>query len=815
MSNLRRLIREIHRRSLWQVLSIYVVSAWFGYEIIDTITNRLALPAWLPGTAIVLFIIGLPIVLATAFVQEGVRPFAERDMTLLPESALAARAQVRDRPTVADHGLKRYLTWRNLIMGGVCAFALWGAAAAVWLALRAAGGEEPLAPSIPAGVTRVAVLPFSVQGSDEFDYLGEGMVDLLSTKLDISGGLRSADPRAVLGLLAREGGSPLDPERGRDIARRLGAGFYVLGNVVEVGGQLRLDAALYDVDGGLDAVAEGTAEGPAANVFDLVDRVAVQILIARGGEVRSGSVRIAAVTTDSLRALKEYLQGERALQAGRFSPAMEAFQRAVAIDSSFALAWYRLSIAAEWLARTELMREAAERAFQHAARLSERERRFLEATVTARRGLGRDAERIYQTIVGSYPNDVEAWLQLGEVQFHYGLLEGRSISDSREAFERVLFYEPDHVSALNHVVRIAAVEGNRTTLDSLVRRFLRANPEGDRAVEVRALHAFAVGDELAIRDVIGELRQASDPTLLITVWGAGTWSGNLQGGLELARLLTRPGRSPEIRAVGHTLIAHMEMTRGRWARTVAELVAAESNDSIRAREFRAFIAAAPFAPVGESELRTIRAQIAALDPTAIGLSAHRVVHIAAHNGLHEHLLTYLLGLLSARLGDLAEAERLAGELEKLTNPGGVESLSGDLALGLRARVAIRRGRPEVALRLLERARMQRVYPMISSPFISQPLERYLRAALLEEVDRLDDALRWYSSFSDASVYDRVFVAPSHLRRAEIYERRGQYEEAARHYGRLVELWADADPELQPQVQRAQDRLAALSAEASR
>ena len=45
MSGLKRLIGEIHHRSLWQVLLIYVGGAWVCYEIIDTVTSRFGLPA--------------------------------------------------------------------------------------------------------------------------------------------------------------------------------------------------------------------------------------------------------------------------------------------------------------------------------------------------------------------------------------------------------------------------------------------------------------------------------------------------------------------------------------------------------------------------------------------------------------------------------------------------------------------------------------------------------------------------------------------------------------------------------------------------
>ena len=100
MSRFKRVILEIHRRSLWQVVAIYIGGAWCCYEIIDTITDRLALPEWLPVLAIILFLIGLPIVLATAFVHEVAPPA----VTLEEPSALTETQAARlEAETAAAH----------------------------------------------------------------------------------------------------------------------------------------------------------------------------------------------------------------------------------------------------------------------------------------------------------------------------------------------------------------------------------------------------------------------------------------------------------------------------------------------------------------------------------------------------------------------------------------------------------------------------------------------------------------------------------------------------------------------------------------
>ena len=40
MSGPGKLIQEIHRRSLWQILGIYLAASWIVLQVIDVIGNR-------------------------------------------------------------------------------------------------------------------------------------------------------------------------------------------------------------------------------------------------------------------------------------------------------------------------------------------------------------------------------------------------------------------------------------------------------------------------------------------------------------------------------------------------------------------------------------------------------------------------------------------------------------------------------------------------------------------------------------------------------------------------------------------------------
>ncbi len=148
MNRLRQLIHEIHRRSLWQVLGIYVVGAWIAYSVVQSLTEGLDLPAWFPAFALVLFIIGLPIVLATAFVQERAGPAEPEPLPGDRDSDEGASVSVRP-------AMRRGLfNWHHAILGFLAAFAIWGAIATGWLLLGGERGQSGEADTAPVAAAR-------------------------------------------------------------------------------------------------------------------------------------------------------------------------------------------------------------------------------------------------------------------------------------------------------------------------------------------------------------------------------------------------------------------------------------------------------------------------------------------------------------------------------------------------------------------------------------------------------------------------------------------------------------------------------------
>ncbi len=812
MSRFRKLIPEFYRRFLWQVLATYVAGAWVALQVVDVLVDNLGLPEWFPAFAIALLALGLPVVVATALVQARRPGQARAEGPGVPGGEVAPAGESAAAALPGADATRRHLTWRNALLGGVMAFALWGVVAAVWLV--AAGPPPRISDARTTSISPnvIAVLPFSVQGGEGFEYLGEGIVNLLSTKLDGAGDYRTADPRTLLNYVQRRATERLDPSTAGEIARHLGAGLLVLGNVVEAGGRFEIAASIYELNGE-HPLATAEAGGEATRVFELVDEIAAELLGGLSGEPAARITRIAAVTTHSLSALKAYLEGEQAFREGKYQVAVDAFERAAVEDSTFALAFYRLSIAAEWnRSPADVVTEAAAKAAAHADRLAPHDRELVLAFLATRRGEAAEAERRYRAIVASYPEDLEAWFQLAEVLFHYGPLRGGPITASRQAWEQMLRLAPNEETALIHLARIAATSADTAGLDSLTRKVLELSPGGARAPEMEALRAFALRDSAAIEQVVQRLREAPVGSLSPAVWGVAVYSDNLSGARVLAAVMTEETRPAEVRALGHVRMAMLDAARGRWRSVERELDLAEALAPTLPMEHRAWLSLVPSRPDSTGAMRAAGDRMETWDPETAEPPAFADSWISAHEGVHHHIRLYMLGSLAVRLGQNSRrAERYADRLAELPNPPEARFLSEDFSRAVRARI-IAATRPAEALARLEEARMSSWYDLsLASGFISQAHERFLRAELLVLLGRTEEAMRWYSSFENDAIAGLVYLAPSHLRRARLLDDRGDREEAVHHYREFVKLWGDADPELQPQVEAARARLGEILA----
>lgn len=623
----------------------------------------------------------------------------------------------------------------------------------------------PSAPPSPAHAARaplastsprvLAVLPFTVRGSRELAYLGEGMVDLLSTTLDDAGDLRTVDPRALLGHLGREDPDVRDPAVACRTASHFGAGMFLLGSIVEAGGRLRITATLYDERCAVRATAD-TSGGGEAGLFDMVDEIARQLLTRESDAPGSRRRRLGALTTVVLPALKAYLRGESEFRAGRYYQALEHFQNAAAEDRSFALAYYRLSASAAAVADLPLARNAIAQARSHGAKLADHDRLLIDAQDAWLRGAADDAEHLYRQVLATHVDDLEAWFLLGDVLFHHNSLRGRPILESRAAFLETLRFDPDHLSALVHLARLAALEGERAELDRLVDRVLALSPAGDRALSARALRAFALGNQIEKASAVAAMGRARAQAVGIAFTDIILYARDRASARRLAQLFARMSRGSEERALCHLVLAHLELAAGDEAAAAAQLDSASALDAAWALAIRALFAVLPFRHVPDRELQAVRRELEAWDADAV--APHRNQVLAVHNGLHPILRVYLLGLVAARLGDAGDASSAARALEGMTDPRFATGFVAGLARGVRAQVEWREGDPRRALATLTEIRPDVWYQLtFLSPFYAFSLERFTRGQLLAELGRTAEARAWLDALGQSSAFELIYV----------------------------------------------------------
>ena len=404
-----------------------------------------------------------------------------KDITLLP-AVESANQHARDA---------RLVKW------------IWPAAALLLLAagggwLISTGRIGDRADRLTPDPNLVVVLPFAYRGDPQHAYLQDAIMVLLARTLDGAGPLHTMDPAVVFAALSRlitkdgrgagkAATNAVDALPPVTVARTLGAARYVSGDIVEVGGMLRIAARLSKVDRDGAPVSAGV-EGPAnAAVFDLVDDLTKKLVV--GGE-GAASLSKAAAATASLKALKEFVEGERLFfskaNGSPQAPAYEAFDRAVEADPGFAVAWYRLSQSAYFSGQAlSKVSEYAESEVQNRGPLRLRERRMFEAYTDDARGMARESQLAYEEILRTYPYDVEALFGLGLLGGEYRWLVGGPPSQYKPRVVTLLRYLPNHLQAVQMLRDFEAEDWNCAAVDSLNRRM---SPKGvaplNRAIAV-------------------------------------------------------------------------------------------------------------------------------------------------------------------------------------------------------------------------------------------------------------------------------------------------------------------------------------------
>jgi len=353
----------------------------------------------------------------------------------------------------------------------------------IWKPWAGSGGQ-PLDPDV------VAVLPFRVAGADQsVQYLRQGMVDLLQAKLTGEGGPRAADTRSVLAAVRDAGGGESDDlpaEAVTRVARKIGAGRVLQGSIVGPPDHLVISASLVAIPSGR-TVAQTTVDGPKDSLFVLVDRLTAQLLALGAG---AKATQLTALTTTNLEALRAYLDGITAFRRTAFDRSTPLFERAVQLDSTFALALSALLESDGWSPAAGDMNRVRQLAWQYRDRLNPQDQRFLTLRLgsmyprqTPWNVQIADAEKAAQAM----PESPEAWFYLGDALFHGGRLADipEPEARARQAFEKSFELDSLYGGAITHLARLNFVVGDTAAQRVWARREFALDSTGENVHAAR------------------------------------------------------------------------------------------------------------------------------------------------------------------------------------------------------------------------------------------------------------------------------------------------------------------------------------------
>jgi tetratricopeptide (TPR) repeat protein len=736
-------------RSLLQILGLYAAGSWVVLQVVDVLKENMGLPDWVFPFAFILLLIGLPIILTTAAVQKR--------MAEAPAGGDAASVPAVEPKSSDD--VRRMFTWKNALLGGGLAFVLLALVTGGFMYMRNSG-IGPVGSLVASGLLEDKAPIVIAEFESEDASIGAAATEALRIDLAQSEVVEVVEPAALVGALERMERDPSDPltvDVAREVAVREGYPAVITGEIQSVGNGYTLSARIVDAGSGQTLASHRESATDADAIIPAIDRLSSKMR-ERIGESYSdlrADAPLDEVTTASLDALEKYTEAIAVFDRGGDIDLMnDLLEEAVAIDSGFAMAWRKLGLTRN--TRSGRI-EALENAYNGRDRLTDRERLLTEAAYHERvRRDFRPAINAYERLIEMDPNDTWALNNLGVI-YDQDLGQYDVAYDYyRRAFER------DSSTAV-HLRNVARTEINLGRYEEAAAHIALASeqfPTDDAVARLRVDLAASQQDFEAVAAAAESYRDLpSDPrndmVRLSTLSDVALVHGRLQEAERLAEESARAHERAGLPNPGRSMLSGFV-----WA----DAGVRRDTDAAR-RRLEALLAAEPLDaddPVNRNYIGT--------------------------------------AFQWARLGDRARAEALLAEFEAEV-PEEYRTDLDNPYLGIEGLLLMSEGEFERAIETF-RKREQR----------GCVLCEYVPVAIaFDSLGMRDSAIAYYEGYVEADWNSRLnwddnTLAPTLERLGQLNDEAGDLEQAVLYYARFVELWADADDELQPRVQAAQARL---------
>jgi serine/threonine protein kinase/tetratricopeptide (TPR) repeat protein len=226
----------------------------------------------------------------------------------------------------------------------------------------------------------------------------------------------------ILKQMGREDVTSIDENLGREICKQANVNALVVSSIRKFGKVYSIDLKILDPEKGDYIFTEKEDGEGQESIPAMIDRLGEKTrkgLQENVDDILASSQKVADVTTTNLEAYQHFFQGEQLINQLKFKEAIEELKKAVALDSSFAQAYYRLAYAESWLSgKEEITRDHLEHALKNINRMPEKERYLVRAQYAMGNRNFKAGIDILREMEKIYPNDKEMIYNIGDWSYH-------------------------------------------------------------------------------------------------------------------------------------------------------------------------------------------------------------------------------------------------------------------------------------------------------------------------------------------------------------------------------------------------------------
>ena len=442
----------------------------------------------------------------------------EKDKTRRPQSADELKADlekiekglptteriVPERKTIASREVTVTLRLRKLFVPALAALAVVIAGLFLWHPWSRRGAVAPP----PSGKPSIAVVYFENDTGDEkLDHWRKGISDLLITDLTQSKYLKVLGGDRLFTILSKMGqleAKSFSSEVLKEVAAQGGVDHIARGSYSKAGDILRIDLTLQDARSG-EAVATHRAEGKGEeSIFAMVDELTkwAKTSLNLSAEQVAGDIntKIGQVTTSSPEAYKLYSEGRQVFAAGQYQRSIEFWEKAIALDPGFALAYSSMGMAYSNMGKPEEAQKYSQEALRLSDRLPEREKlRIRGAAFLTRLSTYDQAIAPLEKLVSLYPDSAEA--STAHVNLGVLYLSFEEWDKSIEHFEAAIKAGRDRIQTLSGLSSSYMAKGEYQKAKEILEESAKRFPDDPRAHWwLGMLYAFQGQFDLALNE---------------------------------------------------------------------------------------------------------------------------------------------------------------------------------------------------------------------------------------------------------------------------------------------------------------------------